>query len=513
KQKKEMRQLANGTPAEIIRGIHEGKPGATLALATRFDQSNGLPYDELKSAGMTEALLKNLKRCDESLAPVFGVSPSDQDAICLPYFCLSMLLTVGRQSHNRQEVCLHIAEGISPVIKCMVHERRVFFQSTESWFESMEDFINLIQAIVDDRQVARYLLSRHGGLLPFLGQAICWSQCRQDIVEGFSRLNMTVPQEAIISAAHSICFFLLRECQHDVGIPVPKACEMLRTVGAVTMAEGSELPAIVGMIRLYGEMCRARYKVLDLRSRNELADIIPSLIWSGCVDEIVMSELAVLHDACPEFVARCSSKILFLSGDSCVAGALRSGLFATTLSICAQLGRQDVHGGLESVMRADALASGMIDLLYKIRLHNKTHKVLGSMTPFNFQGMEDKLEHIFRDARESACANCLEAFDSKALKWCKGTHMLEPFCSRECLMESWDAGACADFGDIFKKDDNRRSISLKRNILQAGYEVLHGSIGSIVGEHFQGMARGQGLTIAINLMEFPSPTQLGATTS
>ena len=32
KQKKEMRQLANATAAEIIRGIHDGKQAATLAL-------------------------------------------------------------------------------------------------------------------------------------------------------------------------------------------------------------------------------------------------------------------------------------------------------------------------------------------------------------------------------------------------------------------------------------------------------------------------------------------------
>ncbi|EJK49935.1 hypothetical protein THAOC_31139 [Thalassiosira oceanica] len=446
KQKRGMRQLANATPAEIIRGIHEGKPGATLALVKRFYQSNGLPYDELERDGVIEAMLKNLKRCDESLASVFGVSPSDQDMICLPYFCLSALLTVGRQSHNRQEVYLQIAEGISPVIKCM-----------------------------DSPQI------------------------EQD------------SQEAIISAAHSICGFLLQEHQ-NFGIPAPKAFEMLKTMGTFTIAKDPTVIGMIRLIRLYRDMCHNRDMTTN-RSRTKLTDINSTLIWGDCVDETVMKELADLRDISPEFVARCARAVMILYkhsnvlSDSHFAGALRSGLLTTTLSICAQLGSQDVNPVIartdDLVIRADTLAPGIVDRLYKIRLHHKTSKVLGSMTPLIFQGMEDKLEHIFREARESVCANCLEAFDKKELKWCEGTHMLEPFCSKKCLKESWDAGVCADFSDIVEEDDDKRSISLKRNILQAGSRVLHGSIGSIVGEHGLAIAGGQGLTITIDLREFP----------
>ncbi|EJK55895.1 hypothetical protein THAOC_24314 [Thalassiosira oceanica] len=165
--------------------------------------------------------------------------------------------------------------------------------------------------------------------------------------------------------------------------------------------------------------------------------------------------------------------------------------------------------GLESGIRADAVAYGMIGLLHRIRLHHKTHKVLALVSPLNFRGLEDKLEHIFRDARESVCANCLMTFNKDALKWCEGTHMLEPFCSKKCLKESWDAGACADFGDIVEEDEDRRSISLKRTILQAGYKVLQDCIVRTKYEHSQGMARGQGLTISINLMEFPPRVSSG----
>mmetsp|Transcript_25284 Transcript_25284/g.57027 ORF Transcript_25284/g.57027 Transcript_25284/m.57027 type:complete len:565 (+) Transcript_25284:88-1782(+) len=512
KQKKEMRQLANATPAEIIRGIHEGMPGATLALMKHLQQ-NGCHYDELERDGVIEAMLKNLKRCDESLASVFGVSPADQDMICLPQFCLSALLTVGRESHNRQEVCRKIAEGISPVIKCMVHERRVFFQSTESWFESMTHFIASIYIITQEQRETWLSVIKHDGLLPFLGQAICWSQCRQDIVKGFRRSNRTDPHEAITDAVHSIAFFLSQESK-NFGIPVPIAFKLLKSIGAVAMAEGSQLSVIVGMIRSYGYMCQDRDISTDF-SRNKLADIIPSLIRGGCVDETVMKELAKLRDISPEFVARCMVPII-CSSDSRFAGALRSGLFATTLSICAQLGRQDIcvklFGGLESGksgILADELASRMIDVLYMLRLHHKTHKVLGSMATLDFQGLEDKLEHISRDAQVSVCANCLRTFDRKVLKWCKGTNMLEPFCSRECLRESWDAEVCTDFSAVVEEDDDKRLISLKRNILQAGSKVFRDTVGIVMREYGQAIARGQGLTTTIDLREFPPRVSSG----
>ena len=120
KQKKEMRQLANATAAEIIRGIHDGK------------LAGGHQFDRLECDGITEAMLKNLQQCDESLASVFGSEKS-----LAPVFggAQDQFLTA-IESHNRRKVCRDIAEGISPVVKCMVHERRVFFQSTEAWYDS-----------------------------------------------------------------------------------------------------------------------------------------------------------------------------------------------------------------------------------------------------------------------------------------------------------------------------------------------------------------------------------------
>ncbi|EJK49933.1 hypothetical protein THAOC_31137 [Thalassiosira oceanica] len=469
-QKKEMRQFSNATPAEIIRGIHGGKPGAIRALAGFVSQHEGsVPYDELERDGVTEALLRNLQRCDESLASVFGTAQDRPSVIVtLPAFCLTALVKIVTESHNKQEVCRKIADGISPVIKCMVHERRVFFQSTESWFETATRDVAV-------RDKARW------------PPAISWP----------GNLLEPVPQES-----------------KNFGIPVPIAFKLLKSIGAVAMAEGSQLSVIVGMIRSYGYMCQDRDISTDF-SRNKLADIIPSLIRGGCVDETVMKELAELRDISPEFIARCMVPII-CSSDSRFAGALRSGLFATTLSICAQLGRQDIcvkfFGGLEngkSGIRADELASRMIDVLYMLRLHHKTHKVLGSMATLDFQGLEDKLEHISRDAQVSVCANCLRTFDRKVLKWCKGTNMLEPFCSRECLRESWDAEVCTDFSAVVEEDDDKRLISLKRNILQAGSKVFRDTVGIVMREYGQAIARGQGLTTTIDLREFPPRVSSG----
>ena len=172
----------------------------------------------------------------------------------------------------------------------------------------MEFFILLIHAICTEKCLD---IIEQDGLLPFLGQAICWSQCRQDIVKGFGRLSRTVPHEAIISAVHTIGHFLSLESP-NYGIPVSKAYEMLKTIGAVAIAKGSELPAIVGMIRSYKDMCQrqALDKVPSVHSREKLSDIITSLIWGGCVDEVVMKELAELHTTCPDFVVSCSALIL-----------------------------------------------------------------------------------------------------------------------------------------------------------------------------------------------------------
>ncbi|EJK45181.1 hypothetical protein THAOC_36218 [Thalassiosira oceanica] len=205
---------------------------------------------------------------------------------------------------------------------------------------------------------------------------------------------------------------------------------------------------------------------------GELAGIILSLLLGGCVDGTVMKELAELHDTCPKFVAKCTAQIFrFNFSDARVAGALHSGLLATTLSIECQGIPNNFSG---DAVRVDALAPGIIDRLYKIRLHRKTRKILGSMTLLNYRGLEDKLEHMLRDTHEHVYA-----------------------------------GVCADFGDIAEEDDDKRSISLKRNILQAGYKVLQECIVRIKCDHSQGMARGQGLTIAINLIEFPPRVSSG----
>ncbi|EJK67296.1 hypothetical protein THAOC_11697 [Thalassiosira oceanica] len=319
-----------------------------------------------------------------------------------------------------------------------------------------------------------------------------------------------LPRATIISAVRSLCFFV-----YNYGTQWPRACEILKAVGAVAVSRGakdSELPAIVGMIRSYGDQAASASSTVC--SVDELQDTIPKLLWGGCVDELVMRELVKLRDTCPEFVATCLAPILCgdqdVLSDSRFAGALRSGLFASALSICRQLRQQDVRipiarrGGVSPAgVGADVIAAVIVERLYKIRLHRKTHKVLGSMTPFNYWGLDNKLEHIFHDAQESVCANCLETFDGKALKWCKGTPMLEPFCSRECLKESWTMGECADFGDVAEEGDDKRSKSLRRNVLQAGSKVLRDRIGRIVREHGPGMERGQGLTISVDLREFP----------
>lgn len=393
----------------------------------------------------------------------------------------------------------------------------------------MHVFIALVHAIVHEQKATCMIILEQDGLLPFLGQAICWSQSCPNIVEGFlRRSDKKAPYGAIIDAVHSIGLFLSQEYQ-NFGIPAPKAFEMLKTIGTVTTVRGSELPAIVGMIRSYGEMCQrqALDKVSSARTRERLSVIITALIWGGCVDETVMKELSELHGTCPEFVVRCASMILCLSdsrlagalSDSRFAGALRSGLLATTLSICAQLGLREIqirvirNASLESSIRADALASGIIDDLYKIHMHHKTHMLLRSMKQLNFPGMEAKLGHIVRGAQDSVCANCLETFDREALKWCKGTHMLEPFCSKECLRKSWEFGICADFSDIVQDDDDTRLISLKRNILKAGSIAYRDSIERIVCERGPAIALGQEFTMTIDLREFPHRVSSGLLTS
>ncbi|EJK69668.1 hypothetical protein THAOC_09051 [Thalassiosira oceanica] len=489
--KKEMRQFSNATPAEIIRGIHGGKPGAIGALAGFVCRHEGsVPYDELEHDGITEALLKNLQRCDESLASVFGY----RDMVLLPSFCLSTLVTGATKSHNTEEL-IH-------AIMCRY------------WLSSVSSH---------DKQ-----------LLPFLGEAICWSQCCPDLVKGFQgSWNKIVPHESIISVVCSISHTLSSEHQ-DYGMSKLKAYKLLKTIGAVGVAKDSELPAIAGMIRSYGVMCHGQAVQKDrdmptFHPLDNLADVIQSLLSAGCVDKCVMREMVELRDICPEFVARCTVRILCehlnVLSDSRFAGALRSGLLAATLSICAELGRQGIYilapwrGVLgddeedddddESYYHSEELARGIVDQLYRIRLHHETHKVIQSMTLLNYRGLEDKWWYIFGDAKEYVCANCLGTFDREALKWCKGTHMLEPLCSSECFKASWDAGACADFRYVVKKDDDKRMISLKRNILQAGCKVFRDNFDRIVREYKQGMAHGQGLTMAIDLREFPPRVSSG----
>ena len=56
---------------------------------------------------------------------------------------------------------------------------------TECLAQGMEVFILLIQLVILNENRANCLdIIEQDGLLPFLGQAICWSQRHQDIVEG-----------------------------------------------------------------------------------------------------------------------------------------------------------------------------------------------------------------------------------------------------------------------------------------------------------------------------------------
>ena len=75
---------------------------------------------------------------------------------------------------------------------------------TECLAQGMEVFILLIQLVILNENRANCLdIIEQDGLLPFLGQAICWSQRHQDIVEGFERSDRTIPHEAIISTVCS----------------------------------------------------------------------------------------------------------------------------------------------------------------------------------------------------------------------------------------------------------------------------------------------------------------------
>ena len=141
KQKKEMRQFANSSDAEIIRGVHDQKPGATWALAMRSHQHKGefRPYyHQHECVPIIEATLNILKRCDESLASVFGAH-SNSVSMSMSIYCLRKLSVNARHElsrmHRKPAICRKIIAGMSPVIKCMVDERRVLFQSTEVWFK------------------------------------------------------------------------------------------------------------------------------------------------------------------------------------------------------------------------------------------------------------------------------------------------------------------------------------------------------------------------------------------
>jgi len=142
KQKKEMRQFANSSDAEIIRGIHDGKPGATWALAMRAHQHKGdfhPDHHPHECASIIEATLNILKRCDENLASVFGVAHSDSVLMSMSIFCLRKMSVNARHElscrRRTPTICHKIIVGISPVIKCMVAESRVLSQSTEVWFK------------------------------------------------------------------------------------------------------------------------------------------------------------------------------------------------------------------------------------------------------------------------------------------------------------------------------------------------------------------------------------------
>ena len=138
RQRKEMRQFANAAATKLIRGIHDGKAAAPLALMRHLVMNEREElFDDPRYDGITEALLKILQRCDESLASVFGDAHSNEVlAAGTAVLCLSTLLKGATQSHDTSTVCRKIAQGISPVIKCMIRERRVFFQSSKAWFAS-----------------------------------------------------------------------------------------------------------------------------------------------------------------------------------------------------------------------------------------------------------------------------------------------------------------------------------------------------------------------------------------
>ena len=106
----------------------------------------------------------------------------------------------------------------------------------------MHIFISLIHAIMHEHRATCLNVIEQDGLLPFLGQSICWSQSCPDIVEGFLRgspSDKIAPHGAIFSVVHSIGLFLSQDYR-NFGIPAPKAREMLKTIGAVAIVKGSE---------------------------------------------------------------------------------------------------------------------------------------------------------------------------------------------------------------------------------------------------------------------------------
>lgn len=208
----ERQELAGNYVFSFSQDLREGDYYATDVVRRNIaDPHIGRQLeDELLKADIHLSLLHFLNQSAKSSYDALGRVVDGGESTMLAYnwvMILWILMQDGLALDARDGARLVVAKGIDPFLMSVIDDKRELFQSNHVWHLCISAFFEIVRGIVKSKEALLVMIS-YEGFLPFVAQASCWSQSREDIAAESEILRQVYPDprtspEPLSSASHA----------------------------------------------------------------------------------------------------------------------------------------------------------------------------------------------------------------------------------------------------------------------------------------------------------------------
>ncbi|KAL7544135.1 hypothetical protein ACHAWF_007519 [Thalassiosira exigua] len=429
--------------------------------------------DVLVRKGVHLAAIRLLNQCNKSVADALGKDEKDVKEITkLPGLWTKILILIIHQDPSPDnslsadaDIRFAFAKGIGPfVMRVIDGGKRELFQRNEIWHMCLPSFFNLVFHTMGSKHGFQTMIS-YDGFLPFVAQASCWSQTREDIVAE----SGAIPLHYACHEAQRV-ISLLEIVGHDWAKQGETPRHYLEQIARAPISSSSAKcteSTMVGLIRML--------KCSEQDKKVLLSIIDPLLLKHGFVDESVIAEL-IKHmrdnSSIEEIQVPMIRMLSTLGIDNQLCHVRKSdSRYAAAIR----------HGFLEFLINAsiesfdDIIEQALVKFAWGVNqmsMHSKTSRALRGRKMEILSACDvlsssplpnsNHIYHLISDSfkpGDAICCNCLKEFDRKHLRFCQHCN-IECYCSISCQAQSYKHGHDKFCKFMAKQFDYLRKMSV-----------------------------------------------------